>query len=155
MTPDPEFADRVMRRVGNKVEEVRRGERLYALVLRDQPQDEGTDFITPKAINLQVGRMSYPRGHRIPPHAHLLYGRVIEHTVEVLWVVWGRIVADLYDEHRVFLQDVYLNGGDLIVLAAGGHGFTWLEPSEVIEVKQGPYVCPEVDKELFDKEETR
>jgi hypothetical protein len=32
-----------------------------------------------------------------------------------------------------------LEAGDVILLAAGGHGFTMLEPTEMIEVKQGPY----------------
>ena len=38
--------------------------------------------------------------------------------------------------------------GDVILLADGGHGFKMLEPSEIIEVKQGPY-CGEQDKVRF------
>ena len=34
-------------------------------------------------------------------------------------------------------------------MAAGGHGFEMLEASEIIEVKQGPYVG-EFDKTRFD-----
>ena len=36
----------------------------------------------------------------------------------------------------------------MVLLAHGGHGFTMLEPSEMIEVKQGPY-AGEQDKERF------
>ena len=32
-----------------------------------------------------------------------------------------------------------LQGGDVILLAEGGHGFEMLEDSEMVEVKQGPY----------------
>ena len=41
------------------------------------------------------------------------------------------------------------NKGDVILLADGGHGFKMLAPSEMIEVKQGPY-CGERDKIRFD-----
>jgi hypothetical protein len=37
----------------------------------------------------------------------------------------------------------------VILLASGGHGFTMLEPTEIIEVKQGPYAGTE-DKERFE-----
>ncbi len=45
---------------------------------------------------------------------------------------------------------VELIAGDIILLAGGGHGFTFLEDSEVIEIKQGPYISFEVDKERFE-----
>lgn len=37
----------------------------------------------------------------------------------------------------------------VILLASGGHGFEMMEASEIIEVKQGPYVG-EIDKVRFD-----
>ena len=33
-----------------------------------------------------------------------------------------------------------MNSGDAIVLMNGGHGFKMLEPSKIIEIKQGPYM---------------
>jgi len=42
-----------------------------------------------------------------------------------------------------------LNQGDVALLAYGGHGFEMLEDSEMIEVKQGPYVG-EMDKVRFE-----
>jgi len=42
-----------------------------------------------------------------------------------------------------------LESGDVILLAAGGHGFEVLEEIEMIEVKQGPY-AGELDKQRFD-----
>ena len=38
--------------------------------------------------------------------------------------------------------------GDFILLAFGGHGFYFIEESEIIEVKQGPY-SGEKDKTKF------
>jgi hypothetical protein len=36
--------------------------------------------------------------------------------------------------------------GDTIFFVAGGHGFTMLEDSKIIEVKQGPYFGKDKDK---------
>jgi hypothetical protein len=33
-----------------------------------------------------------------------------------------------------------LNSGDIILLANSGHGVVMLEESEIIEIKQGPYL---------------
>jgi len=42
-----------------------------------------------------------------------------------------------------------LNKGDVILLVNGGHGFEMLEKTEMIEVKQGPYVGDK-DKTRFE-----
>ena len=38
--------------------------------------------------------------------------------------------------------------GDFLLLVSGGHSFEFIEKSEIIEVKQGPYVG-NLDKERF------
>ena len=57
--------------------------------------------------------------------------------------------CNFYDKKKVYLESITLEKGDIILLANGGHGFEMLENSEIIEVKQGPYVG-ESDKERFD-----
>ena len=42
-----------------------------------------------------------------------------------------------------------LNLGDVVLFSSGGHGFTMIEESEIIEVKQGPY-SGEQDKTRFE-----
>ena len=49
---------------------------------------------------------------------------------------------------RAYLESRILRPGDVVLLGHGGHGFSMLEPSEMIEVKQGPY-AGEQDKERF------
>ncbi len=49
---------------------------------------------------------------------------------------------------RAYLESRILRPEDVVLLAHGGHGFSMLEPSEMIEVKQGPY-AGEQDKERF------
>ena len=38
------------------------------------------------------------------------------------------------------LIDHELKAGDVVVLLSGGHSFTMLEPSQLVEIKQGPYL---------------
>ena len=54
-----------------------------------------------------------------------------------------------YDEDKNYIESTILEAGDVILLAYGGHGFEMLEESEMIEVKQGPYVG-EMDKTRFE-----
>jgi hypothetical protein len=49
----------------------------------------------------------------------------------------------------VYLESRILSAGDVILLAFGGHGFEMLEPTEIIEVKQGPYAGDQ-DKTRFE-----
>jgi hypothetical protein len=48
--------------------------------------------------------------------------------------------VDFYDRDDVYIRSAVLERGDVILLVSGGHGFRMLEPTEMIEVKQGPFV---------------
>jgi mannose-6-phosphate isomerase-like protein (cupin superfamily) len=75
--------------------------------------------------------------------------RAVEYTKEVLLVRSGRVRVDFYSDDQAYLESTVLQAGDLILLAYGGHGFEMLEPTEMIEVKQGPY-AGEQDKTRFE-----
>ena len=57
----------------------------------------------------------------------------------MLLIKKGSLRVDFYDGSRNYLESRILAAGDVILLAAGGHGFEVLEEVEMIEVKQGPY----------------
>jgi len=67
----------------------------------------------------------------------------------VLIIKRGRLRVDFFDRNQNYLESSILETGDVILLAAGGHGFEALEEIEMIEVKQGPY-AGENDKTRFD-----
>ncbi len=66
-----------------------------------------------------------------------------------LYIKTGKVRVDFYDDNQHYLESRIVEKGDVILLAAGGHGFEMLEDSEMIEVKQGPY-CGEEDKVRFE-----
>ncbi|HEV7606548.1 MAG TPA: hypothetical protein VGO61_04390 [Steroidobacteraceae bacterium] len=120
-----------------------------ALILRADTPVEGIHFITESDASLQVGQMLRPKDYLIRPHVHLPVPRTVSYTQEVLFIKSGRVRVDFYDEQQKYLESHELWPGDVVLLARGGHGFRMLEPSEIVEVKQGPYVG-ENDKIRFD-----
>jgi hypothetical protein len=119
-----------------------------ALILRKTSHADGIKFFTPDDATLQLGYMSRPSGYVIAPHVHRPAAREVLYTQEVLFVRSGRVRVDFYDEMQRYVRSTTLNEGDVILLARGAHGFEMLEASEIIEVKQGPYVG-EQDKTRF------
>ena len=93
--------------------------------------------------------MNRPQGYVILPHVHDPVPREVQYTQEVLFIKSGKVLVDFYDKDRNYFESRILYQGDVILLAFGGHGFKMLEPSEIIEVKQGPY-AEELDKTRFE-----
>ncbi len=122
---------------------------LIAIIVPNDHAPEGLEFFTPNEFSQQLAYMKRPTGHRIPAHVHHEVPREVRFTREVLFIRRGRARIDLYTQGKAFVASQILETGDVILLAAGGHGMTMLEPTEIIEVKQGPYTGTE-DKERFE-----
>lgn len=119
-----------------------------AVILRKDFRSTGINFFTPDDFSQQLAYMSHPEGHVIEAHVHNEVSRNVKFTLEVIFIKSGKVRVDLYLENRDYFQSRILSEGDLVLLASGGHGFQMLEPSELIEVKQGPY-AGEADKIRF------
>lgn len=119
-----------------------------ALILRASTPVEGIRFYTTDDATLQVGHMLRPDGYEIVPHLHVPVERAVSYTQEVLFIKKGRVQVDFYDEQKSYLKSRVLEAGDVVLLARGGHGLRMLQESEIVEVKQGPYVG-ERDKMRF------
>lgn len=119
-----------------------------AVIIRRSFHKDGIEFLTPSTYSQQLGYMNRPAGHVIPPHVHNPVVREVQYTKEVLFVRSGRVRVDFYSDEQDYLESTILEAGDVILLAFGGHGFEMLEPTEMIEVKQGPYAGDQ-DKTRF------
>jgi len=131
------------------IEEICDGETVFALIMRSQYKASGIQFLTPDSYSQQLGYMNRPQGYIIKPHVHNLVSREVHYTNEVLLIKSGRVRVDFYDSGQQYRESRVLESGDIILLIVGGHGFEMLEASEIIEVKQGPYVG-EHDKVRFE-----
>lgn len=127
---------------------IRDGALELAVIVRSTFRKEGIEFFTSGSYSQQLGYMNRPQGYFIPPHVHNPVSRQVNYTQEVLFIRSGRVRVDFYTEAQEYLESTILHPGDVVLLARGGHGFLMLEPSEIIEVKQGPY-AGEQDKTRF------
>lgn len=132
-----------------QVVEIKKKDRLLALIIRNDYVCEGVDFITPDEYSQQVAYMHHPAGKIIDAHVHNVIHRNVVYTQEVLFIKKGKLRVDFYDDYKDYLESRILNAGDTILLASGGHGFKVIEEVEMIEVKQGPY-SGEMDKIRFE-----
>lgn len=126
-------------------------DKVIAIIFKKEDiKEEGTNFCTPDDFSLQLGMLAHKSGKIIKPHKHKLVKREIFQTQEVLFLMDGKIKVDLYNESNQIVNSVVLTSGDFILLASGGHGIEILEDSNIIEVKQGPYIGLG-DKEFISK----
>ena len=139
---------------GEGVEEVVHEGRRLALVLRADfsMPGFGIRFLTPDDAILQLGYMRRPGGHEIQPHMHKPFERTTQGTQEVLFVKEGRVEGDFYARDRAHVATRELRTGDWLFLFGEGHGFRMLEPTVMIEVKNGPYAGDQ-DKDRFTRGE--
>ena len=122
---------------------------VVAMIIWNDFSTDGIEFFSDINYSQQVAYMKRDSGYKIAPHIHLGRVRQIYLTQEVLLIKSGKIKVTLFDSYRQHLGDVTLRTGDIIHLISGGHSIEFLEESEIIEVKQGPYLEGK-DKEIFD-----
>jgi mannose-6-phosphate isomerase-like protein (cupin superfamily) len=113
---------------------------IYAIIIRSDFEQGGIQFFTPPEFSQQLAYMKHEKGEIIEPHVHNEVNREVVRTQEVLVIKSGKVQVDLYTNEHEYWGSSTLGAGDLILLASGGHGFTMLEPTEMIEIKQGPYL---------------
>jgi len=123
---------------------------IHGIIIKNDFHKEGIAFFTPDEFSQQLGYMNRPEGYVIPPHVHNIVERNVDLTQEVLLIKSGKVRVDFYDNAKLYIESRILEQGDVILLAHGGHGFQMIEPSEMIEVKQGPF-CGEMDKVRFEQ----
>ena len=122
--------------------------RMISIIIYSEHKNEGIEFFTPNNFSQQLASINRPKGYKIQPHIHKPVPRNVKYTQETLFIKKGKISVNFYDEKKRYLDSRVLKTGDVILLVSGGHDFTMLEDTEIIEVKQGPY-AGNGDKEHF------
>ncbi|GAA3950155.1 hypothetical protein GCM10022246_00890 [Pedobacter ginsengiterrae] len=130
------------------IERIEHNSVLLAIIIRANYKEEGIAFFTPGDFSQQLGYMNRSKGYVIEPHVHKIVERKVTLTQEVLYIKTGKVLINFYDNDQQYLENRILEKGDVILLASGGHGFEMLDDTEMIEIKQGPYIGDE-DKVRF------
>ncbi|HXB40141.1 MAG TPA: hypothetical protein VNZ49_06335 [Bacteroidia bacterium] len=118
---------------------IKHKDQTLAIVISHHFNKEGVHFFTPDEFSQQLAYMKHPAGKTIEAHYHNPVNRNVVQTQEVLIIKKGKLKVNFYDAQQNFISDFLLEGGDVILLASGGHGFEVIEEVEMIEIKQGPY----------------
>ena len=79
------------------------------------------------------------KGYTVAPHIHVPKKRVTRTLQECLYIRTGRVRIDMYGtDHKLFTH-FYLKAGDVFIFLRGAYGLTYMEKSEILEVKNGPF----------------
>jgi hypothetical protein len=131
-----------------KKEEIKDHNTVLAILIRGADWENELNFVSSDDDYIQVGTWRYNKGQKMAPHIHRVAPRSVSRTQEVIIVKDGRLRADIYTEKREFLRSLELGETDILVLLSGGHGFEVLaDGTKVLEVKNGPYVGADRDRE--------
>jgi hypothetical protein len=108
---------------------------------------EGLNFFSPDEDFIQVGTWGYGSGKKLKAHIHNKVSREVLWTQEVLFVRNGRLRANIFDTKQNKVAELNVEAGDVIILLRGGHGYEILEDgTQVMEIKNGPYVGADADR---------
>ncbi len=119
-----------------------------AIIIYKDYCKEGIEFFTPADFSQQLAFLSHKTGKVIQAHTHNIVKRDIRLTQETLVIKKGKVKFNFYDGNNDYFDSRILGAGDVILLSSGGHGLEILEDTDMVEIKQGPYLSDD-DKTRF------
>jgi hypothetical protein len=107
----------------------------------------GLSFFSDDQDFVQTGVWKYNKGKQLLAHKHNIIERKSDKTQEVIIVFSGSLKAIIFDEENLKVSEVYVYPKEVLVLLNGGHAYEILEDNtEVLEIKNGPYLGAEIDR---------
>ncbi|MSR71077.1 MAG: hypothetical protein EXS50_00175 [Candidatus Taylorbacteria bacterium] len=102
--------------------------------------DHGSNAVTDASHSLQVVTLKYPKGASTKIHQ---YSGAVKKTVGIqkhIIVINGKIKIDLYIDENTKVNEIIIGKGESFILIEGGWKINFIEDSELIETKNGPFV---------------
>lgn len=125
------------------------GKNLARLI---EPSDwkPGLGFFSNDSEFIQVGTWFYDQGKELQNHVHNEFDRTASRTCETVYMVSGSMRVNLYTLEKKYVESFDIHQGDTLILLDSGHGYEILEDgTKVLEIKNGPFMGVDVDKEKF------
>lgn len=122
---------------------------IQAILIVSDTTVDNIEFITLPENEIQVGLMKRDSSSPVKPHVHNPIKRTILSTQEFLWLRSGKMKVNLFNDEYLIQHSVILESGDAILLCSGAHSIEFLEPCQLLEIKQGPYLATK-DKSYID-----
>ncbi|MCB8566632.1 cupin domain-containing protein [Fusobacterium ulcerans] len=132
------------------IKEIRKNNEILARHITGDEIKEGLSFFSNDNEYIQVGSWNYNNGKELLKHIHNEVTREAKRTQEVLYIIAGKIEAEIYDLEKSLIETIIVNEGDILILLESGHGYKILEEgTKVLEIKNGPYLGAEIDRRRF------
>ncbi len=111
------------------------------LIPKDFKIEKGIKFYSNPMDEFQIGIMKRVKKYKISPHYHEEKTREIKHTSETLIVKKGSVSCCFFNQNdKNDNKSIIINQGDILVIFKYAHSFEFLEESEIVEIKQGPFI---------------
>lgn len=133
-----------------EIREIKYDNLVLARYVPSEAWSEGLGFYSNDEEFVQVGSWQYNKGKELLKHIHNQVERSVDRTQEVLYIRRGSIKARIYTLDEVFVEELTVKQGDTLILLNSGHGYEILEDgTQVLEIKNGPYLGAERDRRRF------
>ncbi len=133
-----------------EIREIKHNGETLARHIPSEAWAEGLGFYSNDDEFVQVGSWQYDKGKELLKHIHNEVKREVVRTQEVLYIKRGSIKAKIYSLDEVFVEELVVKQGDTLILLNSGHGYEILEDkTQVLEIKNGPYLGAETDRRRF------
>ena len=119
---------------------------VYAYLIHSSFTSEGVNFITDNDSEFQLGIMSRDAKSPVLPHQHNEINRNVRTTSEFLNFRKGKAIVRIRAHAKSEEVEFEVLAGDSVLFTGIGiHSVDFLEPTQLLEIKQGPY-DPKLDK---------
>ena len=124
--------------------------KILARLIEESDWKPGLGFYSNDPEFIQVGTWFYDKGKQLQNHVHNEFERTATRTCETVYMVSGSMKVNLYTLEKLFVESFNIKQGDTLILLDSGHGYEILEDNtKVLEIKNGPFMGVDVDKEKF------
>lgn len=120
--------------------------KLAALRISTKGRKPGSNPVSEKSSALQVLVLKHFKGDSAKPHRHIIKKRVTNILQECLVVIRGKIRVELFDKKECCAESFIVRAGEAALLLGAPHALYYLEDTEIIEAKNGPFID---DKEFL------
>lgn len=102
---------------------------------------KGSIPVTGPDLPLQLVSLKHPKGSFLKPHLHKKLRRVTNLSETCFVVKKGKVRIDLYTPDKIFFKYIVLSPGQVFISSNGsGHSIKMLKDSEILEIKNGPFL---------------
>jgi hypothetical protein len=130
-----------------RIREIQQNNIILARYIPSYSWNKGLSFFSKDKEYIQLGTWRYDKGKELLAHIHNKVERNIYRTQEVLFIKKGKIMASIYNLKGKLVKKLIIESGDILVLLNCGHGYEILQDdTQVIEIKNGPYLGAEIDR---------